>query len=358
MKEFDLDQGHQIKDEKLYHSIGNIPVLTANNEIKGYWKHSAVKKKDLPCITYPTKGNSGVCYVQTSKFDANNTAILIPKCQYRKTLDLNYISFILSKLFPKIATSKDGVSYLNKEIVEEIDLELPPKLIQTQIYNSISKIMYFKINLSTILNKIQLLKSKTLMNSYTNYQKKSIPISDLLDVMKTNSGLTEEFIYSQSNTNQKKEYMVLSGSIDFKSSPYIHKCIHPKKPDKLINVIDNKEIIHVVRKGNAGHITYFNKGKFTSNEDAYLLYKKQNTKYNIHLKWLTLDMKSKFLYYSSNSDNGTWNKTNFFDETYVDIPNFDIQQNIISYYSKLETLQFKIEQIINNIDKTLEKDII
>jgi len=124
---FDLNQGQQITDEEIYYDLGNIPIITGDNEIKGYWSNSIIEIDDLPCITYPTKANSGVCFVQDSIFDANNTAILIPKKEWRKKILLEWVAFKLSKIFPDVSTSKKGVSYLNKEIVDEIEIKFPLK---------------------------------------------------------------------------------------------------------------------------------------------------------------------------------------------------------------------------------------
>lgn len=67
---FDIIQGHQITDEELYKSEGNIPVYTGSNEIKGYWDKAIIEEDKLPCITYPTKGNKeGNAYVQYEIFD-------------------------------------------------------------------------------------------------------------------------------------------------------------------------------------------------------------------------------------------------------------------------------------------------
>lgn len=34
---FYINQGHQITDEEIYNSFGEIPIYTGNNDIKGYW---------------------------------------------------------------------------------------------------------------------------------------------------------------------------------------------------------------------------------------------------------------------------------------------------------------------------------
>jgi hypothetical protein len=77
---FKIVQGHQITDEEIYKSIGNVPIFTARNAIKGYWDKAIVSKEDLPCITYPTKANSGYTFIHDELFDANNTAVLILTC--------------------------------------------------------------------------------------------------------------------------------------------------------------------------------------------------------------------------------------------------------------------------------------
>lgn len=124
-KMFDIMQGHQITDEELYRMRGSIPVYTGRNELKGYWDNAIVSKSDLPCVTYPTKGNAGDAYVQTKLFDANNTAVLIPKKKWRKHLNLDWVAMMLKPMFLNIATSKGGVSYLNREIVAVQTIAIP-----------------------------------------------------------------------------------------------------------------------------------------------------------------------------------------------------------------------------------------
>lgn len=125
---FKIIQGHQITDEEIYKNFGQgrIPIYTSSNEIKGYRDRSIVTKEDLPCITYPTKGNAGDAFVQYELFDANNTAVLIPWPKYRQQINLEWAALKLANVFLDIATSKEGVSYLNKEIVEEHELDIPP----------------------------------------------------------------------------------------------------------------------------------------------------------------------------------------------------------------------------------------
>lgn len=160
---FDLIQGHQITDEELYITEGGIPVLTGKNEIKGYWNSQLVEESDLPCITYPTKANSGEAYVQNRIFDANNTAVLIPKPEWRDRLNLHWVAYRLSNLFLGIATSKEGVSYLNKKIVEEVELEIPDKQVQDDELRVYKELLSMETQLHDILAQIESLKKKSIV---------------------------------------------------------------------------------------------------------------------------------------------------------------------------------------------------
>lgn len=152
--------GHQITDYDLYHSGGDIPVYTGNNEIKGFWGKSIVEPKNLPCISYPTKANKGVAYLQNDVFDANNTAILIPKENWREKIFLEWFLYKLPPIFLQIMTGKEGVSYLNKKLVEEIEIMIPKKEKQKEEVELLKHIMSFEEKLSSILEKIEVLLTK------------------------------------------------------------------------------------------------------------------------------------------------------------------------------------------------------
>ncbi len=96
---FKIIQGHQITDEELYNSFGDIPVRSGSNTIKGYWDKQIIAEDDLPCITYPTKGNSGEAFIQNDIFDANNTAVLIPLPEFRSRINLEWFAYKLSVSF-------------------------------------------------------------------------------------------------------------------------------------------------------------------------------------------------------------------------------------------------------------------
>ena len=95
----------------------------------------------------------------------------------------------------------------------------------------------------------------------------------------------------------------------------------------------------------AGKVRYLPKGFYTLNDDAYILYLRDNSEYKVNLRWLSIQYKAEFLINASSSDNGTWNMTGFFKHTKIDIPNIDEQISIVKKYDILLNYTNSIEKI-------------
>ncbi len=356
---FQIIQGHQITDEEIYRIIGlgSIPIYTANNEIKGYWDKAIVTEGDLPCISYPSKANSGEAFVQHNIFDANNTAVLVPLPEWRNHIILEWATLKLANIFLRVATSKGGVSYLNKEIVREIDFEIPAKAIQEKELKIISELRDIKANCDRILSHIQHIKNLTLAIEYQKYQAMAVPTSEILSSISGNSGLTEEYIYTLINTRAERKYSLLTGSMDVFNTLMIPMCLRPNSPDKDITVYQG-EGIHVVRKGKAGCVNYLPFGNYTLNDDAYILRKKNNCKFDISLDWLASTHRPMFYEYATKSDNGTWNKSAFFQHATFDIPDRAEQNITIAKISALRDIENKLTALKNTIISILERETV
>jgi len=352
---FDVIQGHQITDEELYKTEGKIPVLTGRNHVKGHWDGAIIEQNDLPCITYPTKANAGDIYIQTKIFDANNTAVMIPFPEWRDKIDLEWMSYKLRTIFLKVQTSKGGVSYLNKEIVNGIDLNIPSKELQQKEKKRISELLSIKTDLDKILEKINKIKSSHITIDYTNYQGKEISADEIFRCISGNSGLTEEYLYSIMLDGEEKKYQVLTGSIDIGKSLKTYLCPHPKDRTREIMVFSG-EGIHIVRKGKAGHINLLSEGDYTLNDDAYILAEKEDCGYELSLKWLVHTHRDLFFEYASSSDNSTWNKTGFFKHATFDIPDLYEQKEVLKRFSELEFYQKNIMEIYKKIGEVLNRE--
>ncbi len=349
-------QGHQITDEEIYKNQGEIPVLTGRNEIKGFWNGRLVKEDNLPCITYPTKANSGEAYVQQKIFDANNTAVLIPKPNWKNKINLSWFAYKLSKLFLDIQTSKEGVSYLNKEIVEEVDFKIPETGEQEKEYKSIHKLLVLKSKIKSILKKIVRIKEADLILEYKEYQVKDYSVDNLFDSIGGNAGLTEQYVYQNLQSSEERKYVLLTGSILIDKDNKIPLLAKPKNKTKKIKVFSG-EGIHVIRKGLAGRINYLENGDYTSNDDAYILKMKKTCPLSISLKWFTKVYAKKFIQFASQSDNGTWNKTAFFDDAKFDIPSLKEQQIMLKKFENLDKYEQLCNKILDKIKEILNKEV-
>jgi len=94
------------------------------------------------------------------------------------------------------------------------------------------------------------------------------------------------------------------------------------------------------------------------NDHAYILYKRKDCKYDINLRWFIYKYQSLFYQFSSFSDNGTWNKTDFFNYAKIDIPEIDDQLSMLNRYKKLDIINEEIIKIQSFIEKILNKQLV
>src|SRR5208282_1915563 len=159
--------------------------------------------------------------------------------------------------------------------------------IQKQLMSEMKPVLENRNRIKKLLEKINSLKNRILSYDYSEYQAKEVPISRILQCQSGNSGLTEEYLYSQIQDKSPRNYRILTASINFDTPQFTFKCRHPKNALKDIITIDDKPVIHVVRNGiYAGSVAYFERGKYTINDHAYLLYLRNNLPWKIDLQWL------------------------------------------------------------------------
>src|SRR5208337_145040 len=166
-----------------------------------------------------------------------------------------------------------------------------------------------------------------------DFQAKDYPISQIVECLSGNSGLTEQVIY-QNLCVEGERYLVLSSSTEEETKlGKIPTC--QLKSGKPLKVFEDKEGILVIRNGKAGTTFFLEKGKYAITDHAYVLSLRDDCPYKVSLKWLMVQYRSRFLEYSSSSDNGTWNMTGFFENVKIDIPVSGKQNQIVEAYEKL-----------------------
>lgn len=262
----------------------------------------------------------------------------IPECQRKGgSIPINIItSNEYCTLLPEYYIRPYEPSYLDKrELVAEL----------SALHSSLSE-----INLSQLAEEI-----KSAKLTYANYQARQVPISKVIDKMSGNTGLTEEFIY-HAMQNQGEKYVVLSSATEDRTKMgEIPLCTINDKP---LKVFENREGLLVTRNGKAGMTRFLTKGKYTINDHAYILFVRDDSPYQIDLRWLAIQYRTEFLQFASSSDNGTWNMTGFFNQVKIDIPIIEEQKELVKIYDKLSYVQNVFSGLDTSVSKLFEKQVV
>lgn len=361
---------HGLNDAAIYQSIkykdSFIPIWGGKREHTKIEKLVSVKAKtkyndpikifESPGIIISLDGSAGsmTCKSKYQKFALNHHAGFFRVSQKGKEIVLpEYFSLFYQKHLQNLSIS-EGSKTLTVDQLYRIDIDLPSIDEQTLILKEFGPILTIKQKVDDLLQKIDSIRNRILSLEYSKFQVKNYPISKILDCMNGNSGLTEEEIYSQIKTKGER-YQVLSSSTEKKTKLGEIPICDIK--GKRLRVFENKEGVLIIRNGKAGRTFYLRKGKYTINDHAYILYLIDNIPFDISLKWLMYGLKNTFLEFSSSSDNGTWNKTGFFKNVYIDIPTIEDQNILSSIYEEIDNLYARIDVISEKLNDLLTRQV-
>lgn len=353
---FYVIQGHQITEEDIYNSFGDVPIYTGKNSLIGYVETSIVDKENLPCISYPTKGGVGNFYVKEEIFEANNTGVLILKEEWREKINLYWLISKISKKVKEMYNSKNGIGYIGKELMESIVIDIPDKNIQNEIGEFYRKILVCEMKIELLRKEIdEELNSFKIKYPVVKKEK----ISEVCDIFGGNIGLTEEFIYNNSTTilgNNKDMINVYSGSTSEETSlgKIPENVILNKKEIKIFN----SDSIIIIRKGQAGKMNIIKDRKFTINDDAYVLIINDKYKNKINLEWFVFEFQDLFYNVSSAKEgNSTFNKTYCLQQD-IEFPDITIQNKISKQIKKIKSFMNYLNILEKEIEIIKEKEFI
>jgi len=254
------------------------------------------------------------------------------------------------------ASVSSDQSTLTMKTLYSMDFDIPSYENQCTVMDMIRPLLAKRKRVRDLLVRLEIIKARTIYQGYSGYQDKEIPISEILECAGVNAGLTESEIYKRILTTGKR-YSVLSSSTEERTRlGEIPKCV--LRTGKELRVFEGKDGILVIRNGKAGTTFYLPSGNYTTTDHAYILFETPNCPYKISIKWLIIQYRSKFLEFSSSSDNGTWNKTGFFNHVAIDIPQYQEQLKIVEAYGAVERLEVKLNNINEKIDTLLSKSIV
>ncbi len=192
--------------------------------------------------------------------------------------------------------------------------------------------------------------------SEIKYQAKSVPISECFDYLSGNTGLSVRVIHANKGAG---DCVVLSSSLlDSTSLGYIDSnTILPN--GKRLKLFNNKEGIVVSRNGYAGTMSYLKPGLYTLTDHAYILYIKDNCKYDIDLNWFILsnqyEIQEQFL--TTKAGNQTFSITECFKKFKFDIPTIQFQKEIAEKYEIIEKEKKSLEIQKKKIENFYLEDI-
>lgn len=362
----EIEKGnYALTDEAIYVSLQNgdelIPLYGGNKEHKTTDRRISISAKTKKGATIKIFSGEGIIisldgsagsmtYKNGEKFALNHHAgfITLRKDAVDK-VNLEYFSLFLQNFYREMGVS-DGSKTLSLEQVYAEEFTLPDYNVQCNILNSLKPIKDKLDALIRVKNHCYELINKELTPEYSQYQGKQIEISKCIDYMSGSSKLTEEMNYQRLKIDGDK-YLLLTGAT-VKENTYVTL-------NETVNVpkFEQRDGLLVTRKGKAGNVRYLPKGRYTLNDDAYILYERDDSEYKINLQWLSIQYKQEFLLHASNSDNGTWNMTGFFECTKVDIPSFDEQLSVVNNYNALLRRIKTIETIENQYYELIAKEI-
>lgn len=361
---------YALTDEVVYASLQNgdelIPLYGGNKEHVSTERRisvSAKTKKGTPITIFSGEGiiisldgsAGSMTYKSNERFALNHHAGFITlKKEAIGKVNLEYFSIFLQSFYREMSVSEGSRTLSLTQIYNE-EFNLPILNVQNNILNSLKAIKEKLNSLALLKSSYNALISREISVNYNEYQGKNIDISICIDYMSGNTGLTEECIY-QNLQNNADHYQVLSSATDDNTMMgEIPMCI---LNNHKLKVFEGKEGLLITRNGKAGYTKYLEKGKYTINDHAYILFVKKSSPFKVDLQWLSIQYKQDFLEYASNADNGTWNMTGFFTYTKIDIPAYIEQLSLVKKYQTLQTRIKAIEKIEKKYRELISKEII
>jgi restriction endonuclease S subunit len=331
--------------------MGEVPMCQLNNKPLKVFEN----KEGL---LVARNGKAGTTtFLKAGHYTINDHAYILSvkdTCPY--SINLKWLAIQYKTEFLNYSSSSDNGTWNKTGFFKNLKLDIPPIEEQNRIVEIVEQAYSNLEVVQNAINEIERIYERKISVDYIKYQAKNIYINKVIDCMSGNSGLTEEFIYNNYNKGGTK-YKVLSGATQEEN--YLGIISNCELNGKNLKVFEDKCGLLIVRKGKAGYTKFLPKDNYTINDDAYILYVKNNCKYEINLRWFEVQYKSEIMAYSSSSDNGTWNKTGFFKNVKIDIPDIQEQDKMVRIVDKardyLDRLTKIKKELLELIDKELYK---
>ena len=344
-------------EEDFYNHIGDYPVYSGQTENQGIVGKIDNYNQELPCVTFTTYGNAGKLFYREGKYTIGRNCMgLRPNEKYINEINLKWFAFSFQNLFYRLRIGDPkGQKSLNKLLLKRVLIEIPDIDIQERQLEKYERLSSLKKYINKVVD--ELIQTT---NFYKTYPKNSIVARDkiitFINFTGGNSGLTEEFIYHNlPETEEDRIEILTSATLERTAMGFLS--MNAKPNNKKLKIFECPAIL-VARNGYAGTMTYIPRGRFTTNDHAYVLTPKKAWKDKINLEWFISEYQELFLkIVTSKSDNATFGKE-YAERQMIQLPHIDEQNRVMQKLTPLKDLIKKLQKIENKIDELLEYTII
>ena len=322
---------YNLKGADIANSVPIISSSTMNNGVMGYIdkKHINLYKKigrsgDLSWVTNGYAGK--VTYRETDFLPTEKCGVAAIKTKYKKLVDPKWLEIYLNSITKKYVVAKEGNGKLEIVQMKNIPIVIPSTEEQNKIIVEYKKrttlLSSIYININKNNEAIQELRS-------FKAPSKEYKLGKLFNLFQGQQ-LTDKYIYDNIGS-----IPVISGS---------KNGIKGYIKETLINE-ENLPCIVYQTKGNKTFTSVIVNRPFNANNTAVLI-RKKNTKelYNINYIQMFLHKNMQEIV---NSESGvSYIDTKILD-TYISVPDIDIQNEIYAEYKRLSDIKEKLESIVN-----------
>lgn len=263
--------------------------------------------------------------------------------EWKDELDLVWFVGQHQSLFFNLVTSKSDNRIFSTEWLERISILIPDyKSVQVRARDRRSALISLIANVRALRGEMRELLLQRIDESkfppiYTGV------VSDVLDALGGNSGLTDQFIYQYQPTTSREGVDVLSGATT-RGNKLGTVSRNASLKGKKLKIVSRESIL-LSRKGYAGVMTYLGHREIAINDDAYLLVPKKSWEEHLNLRWFSyqyaLPMRACV---SSQSDNSTFNKE-WLDKLPVLIPEKVIQDRLAIKVTALQDMLDRLNSL-------------
>jgi len=300
-----------------------------------------------PCIILTKDGSAGLLTYKgpAERFTINHHAcVLTVKDEWKGELDLEWFAGQHQSLFFSLVTSRSDNRVFSTEWFERIAISVPDyHSVQLQVRKRRRALAKLTATVRALRREALQLLSQPIDESECPVSHAGV-VSDVLDVLGGNSGLTDQFIYENQPMSPADSIEVLSGAtLPGNDLGPASRYARPK--GKKLKIVDRESIL-LSRKGfYAGVMRYIGHREVAINDDAYLLVPKKGWEKRLNLRWFShqysLPLRACV---TSQTDNATFNQQ-WLHKLPVRIPEKEAQDREAAKLAALENLDRRLERL-------------